>query len=133
MPNPPATNPSPNVYTFYLFSQPANFTLPAWDAGRDLYAASASARLNFSVTAIADVVGAPIAANYLQSQNVNGKNTSAANATCSSNATTTSVNGTTSATASATVSPYTGSAGKAMEVGGWLVMAGLFAGVAFGF
>ncbi|KAK4968779.1 hypothetical protein LTR66_011756 [Elasticomyces elasticus] len=125
-PGPPATAPSPNVYTFYLFSQPANFTLPAWDAGRDIYAASAADRRNFSVTAISDVVGAPVAANYLQSQNPAAVNNSAAAQACPAN-------GTTSATPSATPASFTGSAGKAVEVGGWVIMAGVFAGAAFAF
>ncbi|KAK3111968.1 hypothetical protein LTR53_012242 [Teratosphaeriaceae sp. CCFEE 6253] len=120
-PNPPATLPSPNVYTFYLFPQPANFTLPAWDAGRDLYASSSSARFNFSVTAIAAAVGPPVAANYVQSQNPAGVNSSAANASCPAG----------SAAPSAAV-PYTGAAGKAVEVGFWMVLAGAFAGLAFG-
>jgi len=103
----PGLNDIAHTYTFYLFNQPANFTLPAWDAGRVYNPISASTRMNFSVSAIADVAGAPVAANYMRIQNPNNNATgTASNGTCPSSATTT--NGSPASTAS--VVPYTGGA-----------------------
>ncbi|KAK1082833.1 hypothetical protein LTR33_003644 [Friedmanniomyces endolithicus] len=97
----PGLNDIAHTYTFYLFQQPANFTLPSWDAGRVFNPISVSARMNFSVTAVADVVGAPLAANYMR---VINPNTTAPgtflNGTCPIGA----PNG--------TVTPYTGAAIK---------------------
>jgi len=97
----PGLNDIAHTYTFYLFQQPANFTLPSWDAGRVFNPISVSARMNFSVTAVADVVGAPLAANYMR---VINPNTTAPgtflNGTCPTGA----PNG--------TVTPYTGAAIK---------------------
>jgi len=103
----PGLNDIAHTYTFYLFSQPANFTLPAWDAGRDYNPISASTRMNFSVSAIADVAGAPVAANYMRIQNPNNNATgTASNGTCSSSATTTAG----SPVFTPSVVPYTGGA-----------------------
>ncbi|KAH9826164.1 Phosphatidylethanolamine-binding protein [Teratosphaeria destructans] len=122
-PNPPATNPTPNVYTFYLFSQPPNFTLPAWDADRDLYATSSSARLNFSVQAIADEVGPPVAATYLQAAK-NGSNSTQVplhqlNRTCGSALNTTIGTGSGSGAASTNGA----SNGKGLEAAVWVMLA----------
>ncbi|KAK5679560.1 hypothetical protein LTS10_008381 [Elasticomyces elasticus] len=114
----PPVNDIPHTYAFYLFRQPANFSLPAWDAGRDYVSSSASTRMNFSVTAISDVVGAPIAANYIRVQNPNSTAPGTANnGTCPAGAT----NGTTPSTPV----PYTGAAtnmqawsGAAVIIGG---------------
>ncbi|KAK3679825.1 hypothetical protein LTR78_000201 [Recurvomyces mirabilis] len=96
----PPLNDIPHTYTFYLLRQPANFTLPAWDAGRDLLNASASARMNFSIQAIANQVGAPVAANYMRVQNAKNNATgTASNGTCPSNSTTGNAG---------TPAPYTG-------------------------
>jgi hypothetical protein len=65
----PTLNDIPHTFTFYLFPQPDDFALPAWDAGRNYTALGAPDRLNFSVAAIADVVGAPVAANYYRTYN----------------------------------------------------------------
>ncbi|KAK3628334.1 hypothetical protein LTR56_017533 [Elasticomyces elasticus] len=115
-PRPPA-NDIPHTYAFYLFRQPANFTLPAWDAGRDYVASSAPTRMNFSVTAISDVVGAPIAANYIRVQNPNSTAPGTANnGTCPAGAT----NGTTSPTPV----PYTGAATNTQARSGAAVIIG---------
>ncbi|KAF2774344.1 hypothetical protein EJ03DRAFT_346957 [Teratosphaeria nubilosa] len=124
-PNPPASNPTPNVYTFYLFSQPSNFTLPAWDADRDLYATSSTARLNFSVQAIADEVGPPVAATYLQAAK-NGSNSTQVplnqlNQTCGSTLNTT--NGTGSRSGAVAINGA--SNGKVLEAGVWVLLAGV--------
>ncbi|OQO14282.1 hypothetical protein B0A48_01158 [Cryoendolithus antarcticus] len=65
----PPLNDTPHDYAFYLFAQPANFTLPAFNAGRDVFNRSAAARVNYSITAFADVAGAPVAGNYFMTQN----------------------------------------------------------------
>lgn len=88
----PGLNDIAHTYTFYLFKQPANFTLPAYDAGRDYNPISVYARMNFSVEAVANVAGAPVAANYIRVQNPNN------------NATGTAPNTTSTASASATTS-----------------------------
>jgi len=112
----PGLNDIPHTYTFYLFNQPANFTLPAWDAGRVYNPISASTRMNFSVFAIADVAGAPIAANYMCIQNPKNNATgTASNGTCPSSATTTS--GSPASTSS--VMAYTG--GAAQQAGAGLL------------
>jgi len=85
--NPGGSNPTlndiPHTFTFYLFPQPDDFALPAWDAGRNLTALGAPDRLNFSVSAIADVVGAPVAANYYRTYNRSNTATgSFSNGTC---------------------------------------------------
>lgn len=81
----PTLNDIPHTFTFYLFPQPDNFALPAWDAGRNYTALGAPDRLNFSVTAIADIVGAPIAANYYRTYNRSNTATgSFSNGTCPS-------------------------------------------------
>ncbi|KAK1809745.1 hypothetical protein LTR12_015904 [Friedmanniomyces endolithicus] len=97
----PGLNDIAHTYTFYLFRQPSNFTLPSYDAGRVFNPISVSARMNFSVTAVADVVGAPLAANYMRVINPNTTAPgSASNGTCPTGA----PNG--------TVTPYTGAATK---------------------
>jgi hypothetical protein len=64
----PTLNDIPHTFTFYLFPQPDNFALPAWDAGR-----------NYTV------VGAPIAANYYRTYNRSNTATgSFSNGTCPS-------------------------------------------------
>lgn len=81
----PTLNDIPHTFTFYLFPQPDDFTLPAWDAGRNCTALGAPDRLNFSVTAISDVVGAPVAANYYRTFNRSNTATgSFSNGTCPS-------------------------------------------------
>lgn len=81
----PTLNDIPHTFTFYLFPQPDDFALPAWDAGRNLTALGAPDRLNFSVSAIADVVGAPVAANYYHTYNRSNTATgSFSNGTCPS-------------------------------------------------
>jgi hypothetical protein len=81
----PTLNDIPHTFTFYLFPQPDDFALPAWDAERNLTALGAPARLNFSVSAIADVVGAPVAANYYRTYNRSNTATgSLSNGTCPS-------------------------------------------------
>jgi len=74
--------------------------------------------MNFSVSAIANEVGAPIAANYFRVQNPNNNATgTASNGTCPLNATT-SGNVTTAgsaATSTSSVVPYTGAAAKHAE------------------
>jgi hypothetical protein len=81
----PTLNDIPHTFTFYLFAQPDNFALPAWDAGRNYTALGAPDRLNFSVTAISDVVGAPIAANFYRTYNRSNTATgSFSNGTCPS-------------------------------------------------
>ena len=103
----PGLNDIAHTSTFYLFNQPANFTLPAWDAGRDYNPISASTRMNFSVSAIADVAGAPVAANYMRIQNPNNNATgTASNGTCPSSATTASG----APVPTSSVVPYTGAA-----------------------
>ena len=79
----PTLNDIPHTFTFYLFPQPDNFELPAWDAGRNYTALGAPDRLNFSVSAIADIVGAPVAANYYRTYNRSNTATgSFSNGTC---------------------------------------------------
>lgn len=79
----PTLNDIPHTFTFYLFPQPDGFELPAWDAGRNYTALGAPDRLNFSVTAISEVVGAPIAANYYRTYNRSNTATgSFSNGTC---------------------------------------------------
>jgi hypothetical protein len=81
----PTLNDIPHTFTFYLFPQPDHFALPAWDAGRNYTALGAPDRLNFSVAAIADIVGAPIAANYYRTYNRSNTATgSFSNGTCPS-------------------------------------------------
>jgi phosphatidylethanolamine-binding protein len=96
----PPLNDIPHTYTFYLFDQPANFSLPVWDAGRDYFDARSMDRMNFSVHALADVAGAPIAANYIRVQNPgnNATGTLVPN-TCPSS------NGTSGSNGSSTVAP----------------------------
>lgn len=77
-----------HTYTFYLFTQPSNFTQDAatWDAGRVYDPISVYDRMNFSTSAIADVpgVGAPLAANFMRVQDPNMTTYgTAANGTCS--------------------------------------------------
>ncbi|KAM0720362.1 hypothetical protein Q7P37_004498 [Cladosporium fusiforme] len=79
----PTLNDIPHTFTFYLFPQPDGFELPGWDAGRNYTALGAPDRLNFSVTAISDVVGAPTAANYYRTFNRSNTATgSFSNGTC---------------------------------------------------
>ena len=79
----PTLNDIPHTFAFYLFPQPDGFALPAWDAGRNYTALGAPDRLNFSVSAIADVVGAPVAANYYRTYNRSNTATgSFSNGTC---------------------------------------------------
>jgi hypothetical protein len=81
----PTLNDIPHTFTFYLFPQPDDFALPAWDAGRNYTALGTPDRLNFSVTAISDIVGAPIAANYYHTYNRSNTATgSFSNGTCPS-------------------------------------------------
>lgn len=79
----PTLNDIPHTFSFYLFPQPDDFELPAWDAGRNYTALGAPDRLNFSVSAIADIVGAPVAANYYRTYNRSNTATgSFSNGTC---------------------------------------------------
>lgn len=122
----PPLNDIPHTYTFYLFSQPANFSLPAYDAGRNYTAPSASTRMNFSITAISDAVGAPILANYIRVQNPGNNATgSYSNGTCPA-----SLTGNATGTGSAPAATYTGGAASlggavsmAMAVGGAVAFA----------
>ena len=108
----PPLNDIPHTYAFYLFNQPANFSLPPYDAGRDYVAPSAMDRMNFSVTAISDIVGAPIAANYIRVQNPGNNATgSYDNGTCPASLSGSSSPNATS-TWSAHIGSYTGLAGK---------------------
>lgn len=103
----PGLNDIAHTYTFYLFKQPANFTLPAYDAGRDYNPISVYARMNFSVEAVANVAGAPVAANYIRVQNPNNNATGTAPNTTS----TASASATTSSTVTySTPAAYTGAA-----------------------
>jgi hypothetical protein len=118
----PTLNDIPHTFTFYLFPQPDGFALPAWDAGRNYTALGAPDRLNFSVTAIADVVGAPIAANYYRTYNRSNTATgSFSNGTCPSFLAGTSAGGNATGGGSGTVGgsgpsstpvEFTGLAGK---------------------
>jgi len=125
----PPLNDIPHTYTFYLFRQLSNFTLPAYDAGRNLTAAPASDRMNFSVAAIADVVGAPILANYIRVQNPGNNATGTYdNGTCPTNFVEGGGNGTSTGTAPPAM--YTGGAasfggvvGVVMAVGGAVAFA----------
>lgn len=119
----PPLNDIPHTYAFYLFNQPANFALPPFDAGRDYVAPSAMDRMNFSVTAISDVVGAPIAANYIRVQNPGNNATgSYDNGTCPASLAGASGNDT--STGSAPLPSYTGLAGK-LESGAGAMLAAL--------
>lgn len=108
----PGLNDIPHTYTFFLFNQPANFSLPAWDAGRNYSATGSTARMNFSVPAIQAVAGNPVAGNYIRVQNPNNTATGTfVNGTClntvtgagtnATNATSTTGSGSGSSTASA--------------------------------
>ena len=121
----PPLNDIPHTYTFYLFRQPLNFTLPAWDAGRVYTAPSASTRMNFSVTAISDVAGMPIAANYIRVQNPNSTAPGTAdNGTCPAGA---AGNG----TGGGVPAPYTGAAVAMRQGWAGAVVVGVVAGLAF--
>ncbi|KAF2715903.1 hypothetical protein K431DRAFT_236623 [Polychaeton citri CBS 116435] len=102
-----------HTYTFYLFPQPANFSLPPADAGRNFSALEAFDRFNFSVTAISDVLGPPIAANYYRVQNTSSTTSPTPSGTGSGGA----------------VPTFTGAATRAVvEVGGVVaLLAGLWA------
>ncbi|KAK5127753.1 hypothetical protein LTR08_004213 [Meristemomyces frigidus] len=101
----PGLNDIPHTYTLYLFAQPANFELPAWDAGSTYDPISVYARMNFSVEAIAGVAGSPVAADYFRIVNPNNTATgTASNGTCPPNTTTT--------TSATPVVTYTGLASK---------------------
>lgn len=129
----PPLNDIPHTYTFYLFHQPSNFTLPAYDAGRNLTAAPAEDRMNFSATAIASVAGAPILANYIRVQNPGNNATgSYSNGTCPTNFVVVGGNGNASVTGtgSAPSATYTGGVEKigfatdlVMAVGGAVAFA----------
>lgn len=67
----PGLNDIAHTYTFYLFAQPVDFSLPAWDTDRDYNPISVYARMNFSIQAIADIAGAPLAGNYIRVVNPN--------------------------------------------------------------
>lgn len=99
----PPLNDIAHTYVLYLFGQPANFSLPAEFLEGYFNPISADTRLNFSVSAVAEWVGAPLAANYFRVQNPNN-----------TNSTSTSGSGNVS-TPSATPSVYTGSAAKASQ------------------
>jgi hypothetical protein len=101
----PGLDDVPHTYVFYLFKQPDNFTLPAWDANRVYDPISVYARMNFSVTAVSNIVGDPIAANYFRVVDPNNTATGTASyGTCTFNSTVM-----TTASPSAT---YTGLASK---------------------
>lgn len=120
----PPLNDVPHTYTFYLFPQPANFSLPAWDAGRVYNPISVYARMNFSVQAIAAGVGQPLAGNYIRVQNPNNTATgTASNGTCPSSLSSNGTNGTNGTTvASPPAATYTGAA-TAVERGVGMVIA----------
>lgn len=106
-PSPPVGD-SPHSYTFLLFEEPANFSIPA------SYGDLAANRVNFNVSKfVADTgLGAPLAGNWITVQNLTGSATTtfpAARPTATSNATT-------SASASSPA-VFTGKAGG-MQVGG---------------
>ncbi|KAK5111343.1 hypothetical protein LTR62_005183 [Meristemomyces frigidus] len=108
----PGLNDIRHTYTFYLFPQPVGFVLPIWDAGRDYSSIAASARMNFSVQAVADEVGPPIAASYMRVQNpMNNATGTASNGSCAASSTAGSENGTgIGGGASASSVPYAGGA-----------------------
>lgn len=99
----PPLNDIAHTYVFYLFNQPANFS--SWAEVLEGYynPTSADTRLNFSVSALAEFAGAPLAANHFRVQNPN--NTNSTSTSGSGNVT----------TPSATPSVYTGSAAKALK------------------
>ena len=80
-PNPPLGD-IPHTYVFYLFPQPANYTPLAAALAGDFVSASAAARVNFSLLAVIEQVGNPVASNFFRTQNpnntVNGTTTTAA-------------------------------------------------------
>jgi hypothetical protein len=129
----PTLNDIPHTFAFYLFPQPDDFALPAWDAGRNYTALGAPDRLNFSVTAIADIVGAPIAANYYRTYNRSNTATgSFSNGTCPSFLAGAGVGGNATGGGSGSVggsgtSPppaeFTGLAGKVESGAGYLLAA----------
>lgn len=108
-------------YVFYLFSQPANFSVAALGppiATTSYEPASSAARMNFSVDALVRVLGEPVAGSWIRVRNVSG----------SATATGTGANATGTATGSASPGVFTGAAGKAAAVSGWVVgVAGLAA------
>ncbi|KAF2500319.1 PEBP-like protein [Lophium mytilinum] len=71
-PSPPVGD-SPHTYTFLLFPQPDNFTIPSEFASINPPADS-SARIGFNISSFAKAAGlmAPLAANYMQVQNLTG-------------------------------------------------------------
>lgn len=123
----PPLNDIPHTYTFYLFPQPSNFSLPAYDSGRDLFAASASDRMNFSVSAIADVVGSPILGNYIRVQNPGNNATgSYANGTCPTNLV--GGGGNATSTGAAPAATYAGAASSVEGLmGGMMIVGGAVA------
>lgn len=107
-PMPPAGD-GLHAYTFYLFAQPADYSVPAEAAAGTFQNISSSSRMNFSVTAQEADLGMPLAANYIRTE------TPAANATAT--------NGTAGA-ANPTVAPFTGAAAK-VGAGAGVVLAGV--------
>lgn len=58
----------PHYYVFYLFDQPANYTLPA-NVLAGNYSGFGDGRANFNVTPIIEAAGEPLAATFLQAEN----------------------------------------------------------------
>lgn len=71
-PSPPVGD-SPHTYTFLLFSQPGNFTVPSEFESINP-PAGVTARIGFSISAFVEAAGlqAPLAASYMQVQNLTG-------------------------------------------------------------
>lgn len=55
-----------HTYAFYLFDQPASYVPSAEALAGDYVGIAADARFNFSLSAIVDAVGGPVAANYFR-------------------------------------------------------------------
>ena len=122
-PTPPAGS-GPHRYTFVLFAQPANFSVPA-SYGNVNPPNESSARRGFNVTDFVGASGlaAPLAANYLRVLNGTAEETSSAIPTTG----TMVMTGSATASASATAGSSASTAGAAEgwgtggSVGSWLL------------
>lgn len=63
-------------YVFYLFSQPEGFAPSAKVLDGYYYSQTAESRFNFSIAAIVEAVGQPVAGNYILANNVSEITTS---------------------------------------------------------
>lgn len=64
-----------HAYAFYLFPQPANYTLPAVAVAGTYTDLKAPARLNYTLAGTIAAVGQPIAGNYMRVQNTTNSTT----------------------------------------------------------